>query len=155
MNHPYTNLHMETRRAKQRLIQVFQGRGTESLVAPEIQGAPVADQQTMATDRPWLSRELTHPGKGLGDPRKNQRTAKESVCSKSDMNSFSFALTLLLSGTIAAANADQPLFWLLIGPTPLAIGLAAAVFFRFRLTTLLRSVAALLRRYRTTGYFIP
>ena len=49
-----------------------------------------------------------------------------------DMSAFSFTLTLLLSSTIAAANTDQPLFWLLIGPAPLAIGLAATVFFRQR-----------------------
>ena len=48
------------------------------------------------------------------------------------MSAFSFTLTLLLSSTIAAANTDQPLFWLLIGPAPLAIGLAATVFFRQR-----------------------
>jgi hypothetical protein len=49
-----------------------------------------------------------------------------------DMSAFSFTLTLLLSSTIAAANADRPLFWLLIGPAPLAIGLVAAVFLRRR-----------------------
>jgi hypothetical protein len=98
MNHPYTSVHMETRQAKQRLIQVFDGRRGPSLV--EIEEASGAHQQKRVTDRPWLSRELT--------------------------------LTLLLSGTIAAANADQPLFWLLIGPTPLAIGLATAVFLRPR-----------------------
>ncbi len=84
MNHQYpdTSLHMETRRAKQWLTQVFQNRHP---------------------DRP---------------PR--------------DMSAFSFTLTLLLSSTIAAANADRPVFWLLIGPAPLAIGLVAAVSLRQR-----------------------
>ncbi|MEY2606275.1 MAG: hypothetical protein QOH31_4091 [Verrucomicrobiota bacterium] len=130
MNHPYTNLNMETRRAKQRMIQVFQGRRAESLV--EIEDVPVANQQKRATDRPWLSRELTRQCKVLSDLRKTERSAKESDWSGKDMSSFSFTLTLLLSGTIAAANADQPLFWLSIGPAPLAIGLAAAVFLRPR-----------------------
>jgi len=125
MNHPYTSLHMETRQAKQRLIQVFDGRRGPSRV--ETEEASGAHQQQRATDRTWLSRELTRQCKVLGDLRKTEQSAKES-----DMSSFSFTLTLLLSGTIAAANADQPLFWLLIGPTPLAIGLAAAVFFRPR-----------------------
>jgi hypothetical protein len=48
------------------------------------------------------------------------------------MSAFSFTLTLLLSSTIAAANADRPLYWLLIGPAPLAIGLVAGVFLRRR-----------------------
>jgi hypothetical protein len=130
MNHPYTNLNMETRRAKQRMIQVFQGRRAESLV--EIEDVPVANQQKRATDRPWLSRELTRQCKVLSDLRKTERSAKEPDWSGKDMSSFSFTLTLLLSGTIAAANADQPLFWLSIGPAPLAIGLAAAVFLRPR-----------------------
>ena len=126
MNHP--SLHMETRQAKQRLIQVLKGRRAESLV--EIEDVPVANQPKRATDRPSLSRELTRQCKVLSDLRKTERSAKEPDWSGKDMSSFSFTLTLLLSGTIAAANADQPLFWLLIGPTPLAIGLAAAVFLR-------------------------
>jgi hypothetical protein len=132
MNHPYTSLHMEARQAKQRLIQVLQDRRGESLV--EIEYVPVANQQKRATDRPSLSlsRELTRQCKVLSNLRKTERFAKESDWSGRDMSSFSFTLTLLLSGTIAAANADQPLFWLLIGPTPLAIGLAAAVVLRAR-----------------------
>jgi hypothetical protein len=126
MNH--ANLHMETRQAKQRLIEVFKGRGAESLV--EIEDVPVANQPKRATDRPSLSRD--RQCKVLSDLRKTERSAKESDWSGKDMSSFSFTLTLLLSGTIAAANADQPLFWLLIGPTPLAIGLAAAIFLRPR-----------------------
>jgi hypothetical protein len=121
---------METRQAKQRLIQVLKGRGAESLV--EIEDVPVANQPKRATDRASLSRELTRQCKVLSDLRKTERSAKESDWSGKDMSSFSFTLTLLLSGTIAAANADQPLFWLLIGPTPLAIGLAAAIFLRPR-----------------------
>jgi hypothetical protein len=130
MNQPYTNLHMEPRQATQRLIEVT---GTECGPGPvEIEDVPVGDQQKI-TDRPALSRELTRECKTRGDFWKTRQSAKESDWSEKDMSSFSFTLTLLLSGTIAAANADHPLFWLLIGPTPLAIGLAAAVFLRPRL----------------------
>ena len=128
---PYTSLHMETRQAKQRLIQVTRAERGPGPV--EIEGAPVGDQQKRATDRPWLSQELTRQCKVPGDLRKTERSGKESDWSEKDMSSFSFTLTLLLSGTIAAANADHPLFWLLIGPTPLAIGLAAVIFLRPRL----------------------
>jgi len=34
------------------------------------------------------------------------------------MSTFSFTLTLLLLGTIGAAQSDNPVFWLLIGPGP-------------------------------------
>lgn len=129
MNQPYTNLHRETRQATQRLIQVTRVECGSSPV--EIEDLPVGDQQKI-TDRPALSRELTRQCKAGGDFRKTGRPVKQPGWSESDMSSFSFTLTLLLSGTIAAANADQPLFWLLIGPTPLAIGLAAAVFLRPR-----------------------
>jgi hypothetical protein len=129
MNQPYTSLHMETRRAKQRLIQVTRAECGPSPV--ENEETPVGAQQKI-TDRPALSRELIRQCEARDDFRKTGQPVKESDWSEKDMSSFSFTLTLLLSGTIAAANADHPLFWLLIGPTPLAIGLAAAVFLRPR-----------------------
>jgi hypothetical protein len=36
------------------------------------------------------------------------------------MTASSFLLTLLLIATVAASSADQPVFWLLLGPAPLA-----------------------------------
>jgi hypothetical protein len=46
------------------------------------------------------------------------------------MSGFSFVLTLLLITTVAAATADHPAFWLLLGPAPLAALTGAVAFMR-------------------------
>jgi hypothetical protein len=51
---------------------------------------------------------------------------------RSDMTASSFALTLLLIATITAAYTDRPVFWLLMGPVPLAAGFAMIAFFQQR-----------------------
>ena len=40
---------------------------------------------------------------------------------KRDMSGFSFVLILMLLCEIAALQTDHPVFWLLVGPTPLAL----------------------------------
>ncbi|MBV9877119.1 MAG: hypothetical protein JO025_20485 [Verrucomicrobia bacterium] len=50
------------------------------------------------------------------------------------MTASSFVLTLMLIITVAAASADHPAFWLLIGPAPLAAVVGAIALFRSRLT---------------------
>ena len=52
---------------------------------------------------------------------------------QSDMSPFSFILTLLLTGTVAAAHSEDPAFWLLVGPAPLAAMFTATALFRRRL----------------------
>ena len=49
-----------------------------------------------------------------------------------DMSTFTFTLTLLLLATVAAAQTDDPMFWLLIGPAPFAVAFTGLVFFRQR-----------------------
>jgi hypothetical protein len=46
------------------------------------------------------------------------------------MSSFSFVLMLLLLGLFMAAHSDRPVFWLLVGPGPLAIGFTLTTFIR-------------------------
>ena len=46
------------------------------------------------------------------------------------MSTFTFTLTLLLLATTGAAQTDNPMFWLLIGPAPFAVVFAGRVFFR-------------------------
>jgi hypothetical protein len=52
---------------------------------------------------------------------------------QSDMSPFSFILALLLTGTVAAARSEDPAFWLLVGPAPLAAVFTATAIFRRRL----------------------
>jgi hypothetical protein len=46
------------------------------------------------------------------------------------MSSFSFVLMLLLLGLFMAAHSDRPVFWLLVGPGPLAVAFTLATFVR-------------------------
>lgn len=50
------------------------------------------------------------------------------------MTASSFFLTLLLIATVAAASADHPVFWLLLGPAPLAAVVGAVALVRSRFT---------------------
>jgi hypothetical protein len=50
------------------------------------------------------------------------------------MTASSFVLTLLLIATVAAALADHPAFWLLLGPAPLAAVVGAVALVRSRFT---------------------
>jgi hypothetical protein len=51
---------------------------------------------------------------------------------KRDMSGFSFVLILMLISEIAALQTDNPVFWLLVGPTPLALALASSRVLRYR-----------------------
>jgi hypothetical protein len=46
------------------------------------------------------------------------------------MSAFSFVLMLLLLGLFMAAHSDRPVFWLLVGPGPLAVGFTMTTFVR-------------------------
>jgi hypothetical protein len=49
------------------------------------------------------------------------------------MTASSFVLALMLISTVAAASADHPAFWLLMGPAPLAGVIGAVALVRSRL----------------------
>jgi hypothetical protein len=61
-----------------------------------------------------------------------KRSLKRYNRDQSDMSPFSFILTLLLIGTVAATYSNDPAFWLLIGPAPLAAVFTATTVFRRR-----------------------
>jgi hypothetical protein len=48
----------------------------------------------------------------------------------SDITVFGFTLSLVLLGTILSAHTDRPVFWLLVGPGPIAIGFTLITFLR-------------------------
>jgi hypothetical protein len=51
---------------------------------------------------------------------------------KRDMSGFTFVLILMFLCEIAALETDNPVFWLLVGPTPLAVALASRCLIRYR-----------------------
>jgi hypothetical protein len=62
--------------------------------------------------------------------RSRSTRTRRSGRRQSDMSGSSFVLALLLITTVAAATADHPAFWLLLGPAPLAALTGAVVFMR-------------------------
>jgi hypothetical protein len=67
-----------------------------------------------------------------------------------DISGFGFALSLLLLGTILSAYTDHPVFWLLVGPGPLVIGLTLIGFLR-HLFSRRRGLSGQGRNLRTAG----
>ena len=135
MSYPYAALNLDAKRAKQRLVQSFQSgpdRHADSPSPPTAKNAPVGNDQKEAANRPSLSQQLSRLLTGLRDLARNATASKRSGWTKRDMSTFSFSLTLLLLGTIAGTKTNNPVFWLLIGPAPLAAGFTVLMFFRQR-----------------------
>jgi hypothetical protein len=67
--------------------------------------------------------------------RSRTRTAIPTIGSgdtKRDLTVSSFMLALVLVGVVVAAHTNHPVFWLLIGPTPLAVLHTTRTFLRQR-----------------------
>jgi hypothetical protein len=77
-----------------------------------------------------FSQELKCLGSLSDEPRRNATSLKWSNRGQDDMSPLTFTLTLLLLGTIGAAQTDNPMFWLLIGPAPFAVVFTGLVFLR-------------------------
>lgn len=145
MNYPYSSLILEAQRAKQRLARVLQARPERragSLSLPNSEGAPARNDQQGAASRPRVSREILRRRNGLWDARRNTAFPSRLYWTREDMGTLSFTLTLLLLGTIAAAQTDRPVLWLSVGPAPLAVAFAAAASLRkrFNLCAYVRSL---------------
>jgi hypothetical protein len=135
MNYPYSSLILEAQRAKRRLARVLQAppeRRAGSLSLPHSEGAPARNDQQEAASRPRVSPEVLRPRNGLRDARRNTAFPNRPYWTREDMGALSFTLTLLLLGTIAAAQTDRPVLWLSVGPAPLAVAFVAGAFLRKR-----------------------
>jgi hypothetical protein len=55
---------------------------------------------------------------------------RRSEWTANDLSVFGLTLTLVLLGTVLAASTDYPVFWLLLGPGPLAVGFTVITFLR-------------------------
>jgi hypothetical protein len=67
-----------------------------------------------------------------------------------DISGFGFAFSLVLLGTIVSAFSDHPVFWLLVGPGPLVIGLTLIAFLRL-LFSVRRGLAVQGRNAKVVG----
>jgi hypothetical protein len=134
MNYPYDLLYLDVQGAKQGLTRSLQeglGPLVETPFPATANNVPVAKGQPRAAKRGTQSTEFTRSGRGLNTPA---TPLKRSGLTGNDMSAFSFSLTLLLLGTIAAADTNHPVFWLSIGPAPLVAGFTILTFFRKRVS---------------------
>ena len=62
--------------------------------------------------------------------RATSTSATEGRWTSGDISVFGLTLSLVLLGTILSAYTDRPIFWLLVGPGPIAIGFTLITFLR-------------------------
>jgi hypothetical protein len=121
MSNPISLL-LESEAAKRRLAHLFQSE--------EVEGATCQPVATVTPDASGAARRYKNNKmlQAIRDERTQvcprTRTAtsnRESATTKRDLTVFSFILGLVLTGVVVAAQTDHPVFWLLIGPIPIAI----------------------------------
>ncbi len=145
MNYPYSSLIFEAQRANQELARLFQAqpdRSAASLSQSTSEPASAKNDPPGAANRPRVSPEVWLPRDMLCGLRKNTRFPSGTYWMREDMGILGFTWTLVLLGTVAAAQTDHPILWLLAGPAPLVVVLAAVAFLRrrFNLCAYLRSL---------------
>jgi hypothetical protein len=135
MNYPYDLLYLDVQAAKQGLTRSLQpgpGPHVDTLFPPIAKRVPVANDQRWTAKRPALLRDFTRSRSGSNNQARNTTPPKRFGWTGNDLSAFSFSLTLLLLGNIAAAGTNHPAFWLSIGPAPLVGGFTILTLFRKR-----------------------
>ena len=133
MSELYPRFFLDLQLAKRRCAQIFEATrdvDSDSLSAPNTRTALGTTGQDLVGKRQAPAQGTNQSGNILRDFRRNQRRWERPDRTNSDMSAFSFTLTLQVLGTIAAAHTDRPVFWLLVGPMPLAIGFTLITFVR-------------------------
>jgi hypothetical protein len=146
MNFPYSSLIVEAESAKQQLTRAFQteaGGQISNLFQNGIKQSSGKNNWNEAAN--CLKESFNLLRAVQFNPWKNTRSSKGLYWMREDMGVLSFAWTLVLLSAVAAIQTDHPVLWLLIGPAPLAVGVAAAGFRRRRF-----DLCSLLRGFRSS-----
>jgi hypothetical protein len=146
MNFPYSSLIVEADSAKQQLTRVFQteaGGQISNLFQNGTKHSSAKNEWNEAANR--LKESFIFLRDIHFNPWKNTRSCKGLYWMREDMGVLSFAWTLVLLSAVAAIQTDQPVLWLLMGPAPLAVGVAATGFLRRRF-----DLCAILRGFRSS-----
>ena len=130
MSSPLPEILLNSQIAKRRLEEVFDtiDCGHQS---PPINGSVLvtaAQSASCQSQRP--ARDLTRSCDIFPDLTRKENRPKRPDRTSGDMTASCFTLTLLLIVTIVAAYTDRPVFWLLMGPVPLATGFALIACFQ-------------------------
>ena len=120
----YVSFLLETDAAKGRLAELFESETSESADHRSTAIVP-HDQSHAARTTVEKNNNTFREYRCTRTPvRSRARTAIptiESGQTKRDLTVSSFMLALVVVGVIVAAHTDRPVFWLLIGPTPVAV----------------------------------
>jgi hypothetical protein len=146
MNFPYSSLIVEAGSAKQQLTRAFQteaGGQISNLFQNGIKNSSGKNDWNEAANP--LKESFNFFRAIQFNPWKNTRSSKGLYWMREDMGVLSFAWTLVLLSAVAAIQTDQPVLWLLLGPAPLVVGVAAAGFLRRRF-----DLCAILRGFRSS-----
>jgi hypothetical protein len=132
----YVSVLLETDAAKRRLSELFDA---ETLRPVDCQSAALGDSERTWAPRPTTEKyNNTLQEHGCTQTLARARTRPvvatlEPSLTKGDMSVFGFMLTVVMVGVVLAAHSDRPLFWLLIGPTPLIVIHAVRTLLRWRM----------------------
>ena len=120
----YVSLLLETDAAKRRLAELF---GSETLSSANHRSTAIVPHDRSCEARTTVEKNnntFREYRRTRTPVRSRARTAIptiESGQTKRDLTVSSFMLALVVVGVIVAAHTDRPVFWLLIGPTPVAV----------------------------------
>jgi hypothetical protein len=110
--------------AKRQLAELFQSEGfvqenqpPKAIVAHEL----IRAVQTGIKQSGKSFRTNRHKHGLVRNPKPTALLASHQGQTKQDLTVSGFVFALVLVGVILATNTDMPVFWLLIGPAPVAI----------------------------------
>jgi hypothetical protein len=132
----YVSLLLETEAAKRKLAQVFQSEELGQANHPSTAIAAGESIPAIQTDLEQASKQFRENCGEHAFVRSRARTAlraSQSGQTKRDLTESGFVFILVLVGAILAAYTDRPVFWLLIGPAPVAVLHTLRTFLRQRL----------------------
>jgi hypothetical protein len=127
----HISLLLEAEAANRRLAQLLQSGELDR--ASQQSTAMVTRDSSRATRREQNSKMPQENRRERAPVRSRTRTAIPAIGSsatKRDLTVSSFMLALVLAGVVVAAHTDHPVFWLLIGPVPVAVLHTTRTFLR-------------------------
>jgi hypothetical protein len=136
----YISLLLESAAAKRRLAHLFQSEKVDRATCESV--AMVSHDSSGAARREKdnkMPQENCHERTPVSSRARSVNSSLGSGATKRDLSVFSFTLALVLAGVVVAAHTDDPVFWLLVGPIPVAILYTTRTFLRQRVIRRKRS----------------
>lgn len=135
MDDQYPKLVIDGRVARRQLAQEFESgvdSNTQRPVSPRRNRKLATVPHKNGSEGKAPYRDFVRSTASFINRTRSRKT--QSDIPKRDISGFGFLLILMLLSEIAAAQTDNPVFWLLVGPAPLALALTANRFLQYRPT---------------------